>query len=71
MPWKVSSVMDERLRFVARLLEGDAMTDLCVEFGVSRKTRELLVRRLASEIRSATSANAIRSLSVTMPRAIF
>jgi transposase len=31
-------VMDERLRFVARLLEGDAMTDLCREFGISRKT---------------------------------
>lgn len=36
MPW--SSVMDERLRFIARLLEGEAMTDLCVEFGISRKT---------------------------------
>lgn len=30
--------MDERLRFVARLLEGEAMTDLCREFGISRKT---------------------------------
>lgn len=38
MPWKVSSEMDERLRFIARLLEGEAMTDLCVEFGISRKT---------------------------------
>jgi helix-turn-helix protein len=38
MPWKESSVMDERLRFIARLLEGKAMTDLCVEFGISRKT---------------------------------
>ena len=38
MPWKESSVMDERLRFVARLLEGEAMTDLCIEFGISRKT---------------------------------
>jgi hypothetical protein len=38
MPWKVSSVMDERLRFIARLLEGEAMTDLCIEFGISRKT---------------------------------
>jgi transposase len=33
-----SSVMDERLRFVARLLDGEAMTDVCREFGVSRKT---------------------------------
>ncbi|MGH6794761.1 MAG: helix-turn-helix domain-containing protein [Methylocella sp.] len=38
MPWKVSSVMDERLRFVARLLEGEEMTGLCREFGISRKT---------------------------------
>ncbi len=38
MPWKECSVMDARLRFVARLLEGEAMTDVCREFGVSRKT---------------------------------
>jgi transposase InsO family protein len=38
MPWKESSVMDERLRFVARLLEGEEMTYLCREFGISRKT---------------------------------
>lgn len=30
--------MDERLRFVAKLLEGEAMTDACREFGISRKT---------------------------------
>jgi transposase InsO family protein len=30
--------MEERLRFVARLLDGEAMTDVCREFGVSRKT---------------------------------
>src|SRR5246500_3728607 len=38
MPWKASSVMEERLRFVARLLEGEAMTEVCREFGISRKT---------------------------------
>ena len=38
MPWKASSVMDERLRFVARLLDGEAMTEVCREFGISRKT---------------------------------
>jgi transposase InsO family protein len=32
------SVMDERLRFVARLLEGEAMSELCRSFGISRKT---------------------------------
>jgi len=30
--------MDERLRFVARLLEGEAMSDVCRSFGISRKT---------------------------------
>lgn len=30
--------MDERLRFVARLLDGEKMTDLCREFDISRKT---------------------------------
>src|ERR1700743_623612 len=38
MPWRASSVMEERLRFVARLLDGEAMTDVCREFGISRKT---------------------------------
>lgn len=30
--------MEERLRFVGRLLDGEAMTDVCREFGISRKT---------------------------------
>jgi len=30
--------MDERPRFVARLLEGEKMAPLCAEFGISRKT---------------------------------
>jgi transposase InsO family protein len=38
MPWNTSSVMDERLRFVARLLDGEAMTEVCRDFGISRKT---------------------------------
>jgi hypothetical protein len=31
------SVMDERLRFVAKLRDGESMTQLCREFGISRK----------------------------------
>ena len=38
MPWKECSVMDERLRFVARLLDGDSMSEVCRDFGISRKT---------------------------------
>jgi putative transposase len=30
--------MDERLKFVARLLDGEKMAGLCREFGISRKT---------------------------------
>jgi putative transposase len=30
--------MDERLRFVARLLDGEKMAELCRSFGISRKT---------------------------------
>ena len=38
MPWKECQVEDERLRFVARLQDGESMTALCIEFGISRKT---------------------------------
>ncbi len=38
MPWEDCTVMDERLRFVARLLEGESMAPLCREFHISRKT---------------------------------
>jgi transposase-like protein len=30
--------MEERLRFIAHRLDGEAMTDVCRQFGVSRKT---------------------------------
>ena len=38
MPWKECHVVDERLRFVARLLDGEKMTTVCAAFGISRKT---------------------------------
>jgi transposase InsO family protein len=49
MPWKECSVMEERLRFVARLLEGESMSDVCREFGVSRKTGYKLLERYREE----------------------
>ena len=49
MPWKACSAMEERLRFVARLLEGEAMTDVCREFGISRKTGYKLLSRYRDE----------------------
>jgi transposase-like protein len=38
MSWKESSVVDERLRFLARVLDGEPMTEVCRDFGISRKT---------------------------------
>jgi len=38
MPWKECNQMDERLKFVARLLDGEKMSPLCREFGISTKT---------------------------------
>ena len=39
MVWRETGIMDERLRFVASWLEDEeTMTDLCVSFGISRKT---------------------------------
>ena len=39
MPWKETCQMDERTQFIARVLAGeDAMTTLCREYGISRKT---------------------------------
>jgi putative transposase len=37
--------MDERLKFVARLLDGEPMAGLCREFGISRKTGYKILTR--------------------------
>jgi transposase InsO family protein len=36
--WKESNRVDERMKFITRLDGGERMTDLCLEFGISRKT---------------------------------
>ena len=38
IPWNECKPMDERLRFIARLLEGEKMAPVCREFGISRVT---------------------------------
>lgn len=38
MPWKECNNMSEKLRFIARLLDGEKMAELCREFQISRKT---------------------------------
>ena len=45
MPWKECHVEDERVRFVARRLEGEKMAPLCAEFRISRKTGYELFNR--------------------------
>ena len=38
MPWKEVTAVNERMQFVARLKAGERMSDLCEEYGISRKT---------------------------------
>src|SRR5262250_189683 len=38
MPWKERSIVEERMRFVLRLNDGESMSSLCREFGISRVT---------------------------------
>ena len=45
MPWQECSKVDERVRFVARLLEGEKMAVLCREFDIARKTGYKLFSR--------------------------
>ena len=45
MPWKECTVMEELLRFVARLLEGEPLTEICRAFGISPKTGYKLFQR--------------------------
>lgn len=45
MPWKVSGVVNERMNFVVRVQEGERISDLCREFGISRKTGYKFLKR--------------------------
>jgi transposase len=45
MPWRKCSVMDERMRFVIRLKDGESMASLCREFEISRKTGYKILQR--------------------------
>lgn len=38
MPWKECNKMDEKLKLVVRVLDGEKMTHLCDELDTSRKT---------------------------------
>ena len=45
MPWKRTNVVDQRVEFVSRRLGGERMTDLCREYGISRKTGHKIFNR--------------------------
>src|SRR5712692_2370236 len=45
MPWRECDPMDERLKFIARLLDGEKMAGLCRQFGISRKTGYKILTR--------------------------
>jgi transposase InsO family protein len=46
MPWKTSSVMEEKLRFVFEYERGEqTMSELCQHFGISRETGYVWLRR--------------------------
>jgi transposase InsO family protein len=50
MPWKETCAMNERMRFVALVEEGEAsMAELCRRFGISRKTGYKLLARFDAE----------------------
>ena len=49
MPWEESSKMNEKTKFIARLLEGEKMSYLCSEFNISRKTGYKLRNRYEKE----------------------
>src|SRR6267142_7116510 len=68
MAWNASSVMEERLRFVARLLDGEDMTDVCRDFGVSRKTGYKIFDRMVTKPSPAVSLNRAMRSSVRRMR---
>lgn len=45
MPWRESCKMDERMKFITRLQDGEKMSHLCAEFGISRQTGHKFLNR--------------------------
>ncbi len=65
MPWKECSVMDERLRFVARLLDGEAMSEVCRALGISHKTRSGSVEQPYADQRQVGNSAAASAQSTS------
>ena len=45
MPWRASSPVDLRREFMNRVIRGERVTDLCREYGISRKTGDKFKQR--------------------------
>src|SRR6202011_2072913 len=70
MPWKECSVVDERLQFVARRLAGEAMAELCREFGISRKTGYKIFDRLPAMRHGGAHGQKPTSVSLRQPTSV-
>ena len=71
MPWKECHVMDERLRFIGRLLDGEKMAPVCAEFGISRKTGYKIYHRYSGSpprTRAAPGVWPVKFLDPSPPR---
>lgn len=61
MPWKVTSPMDERVKFIAEYLRGEmSLSELSAGFGISRKTAYKWLNRYAGEGVSALADHSRR-----------
>ena len=56
MPWKMCKLVDGRLKFVARFLDGEHMAGLCREFGIPRKTGYKILGRYLGSAKKAQPA---------------
>ena len=61
--------MDERLRFVARLLDGENMAAMCREFGISRKTGYKILQSLQGFRYSGSGRSGPKPLSAPQQNA--
>jgi transposase-like protein len=62
--------MDERVRFVGRLLDGEAMSDVCRSFGISRKTGYKIFNRYRHEVVDGPPAAACAQQGMTLKQRV-
>jgi putative transposase len=70
MPWRECNVVDERVKFVARSLEGEKMAALCREFDISRKTGYKILERYEDTGLEGLTGRSRRPVSPCQPVAV-